>query len=279
MDSDIVNAVKINHDRNAVFLFSIFLILWAIFSSFTKEKFLSNENNHQTKNIIHIINTCITLGTWNLIIPDTASTILCNHPEPPLVTDDVNKVHIVSNIFNFNKANTNVADNNVTDNVTKNCITVIPNALLRDFHFSNISNPVINNTEFTHHLVPSIIDIRLFAGILSASHKPINAHAIGDQDIVISVIKYDKKKDLTGDHKNFTKKYGSKALTKLYLIKSNHTNKIIIDINIKNNLETILYILFSNIFFIICIRILNSKLKFTIHSNIYYYTQFSYIYK
>lgn len=62
IDKDIVNAVNINQDKNAVFLFSILRIFFAIFSSFTKEKFLSKANNPQTKNTIHIINTYITLG-------------------------------------------------------------------------------------------------------------------------------------------------------------------------------------------------------------------------
>ena len=270
IDNDIVNAVKINPDKNAVFLFSIFLILFAIFLSFTNEKFLSKANNHHTKKITHTIETYITFGILNFITSDIVPTKLCRLKLLFYTTEEVSSVHIVANIFNFNNANTNVADNKVTDNVTKNCITVIHKALLSDCPFNNISNPVISNTELTPHLVPKTIDIKLFADILSASHSPINAPAIGEPDMVISVIKYDKKKDLTGEPRNFTKKNGSKAFTKLYLIKSNHTNKIIIDINIKNNLEIILYILFLKIF---CNKIFNSKLKFAIHYTIYYYTQ------
>jgi hypothetical protein len=45
------------------------------------------------------------------------------------------------------------------------------------------------------------------AGIFKTSHNPIKAHAIGEPDIVISVIRYDRKKDFTGEPKNLTKKY------------------------------------------------------------------------
>ena len=62
IDKDIVNAVSINHDKNAVFLFSIFLILFAICSSFTKEKFLSKANNQTTRKIIPTISIYIISG-------------------------------------------------------------------------------------------------------------------------------------------------------------------------------------------------------------------------
>jgi hypothetical protein len=213
---------------------------------------LSKANNHPTKNTIPIISKFIIPGTWNFIIPDSVSIIPCI--PAVLVTQLINTDAIFSNIFNFNKANTNVADNKVTDSVTKNCITVIPKALLRDFHFNNIKSPVISSTEFTPHLVPRTIDIKLFIGILSVSHNHINAQAIGDHDIVISVIKYDKKKDFVGDQRNLIKKCGSKAFTSEYLIRSNQTNNTIIDINIKNIFIKIFLTLLLNILYIYIIQ-------------------------
>jgi hypothetical protein len=55
IDKDIVKAVIINPDKNAVFLFSILRIFFATLSFFTKEKFLSKANNHKINKIIQII--------------------------------------------------------------------------------------------------------------------------------------------------------------------------------------------------------------------------------
>ena len=163
------------------------MIFVAFFFSFTKEKFLSKANNHQTKRTNQIINKFIIHGICSLITPANIS-IKFQIPIT-LVTEDENNSAKLENTSSLSNLKTKVADNKVTESVTKNCITVIPKALLNDFHLNNINNPVINNTELTHHLVHMIIAIKLFTGILRASHNQINAPAIGEPDIVISVIK------------------------------------------------------------------------------------------
>ena len=258
IESDIVKAVIINPDKNAFLLFSILCILATTLSFFTNEKFLSKANNHQTKNIIHIINIFIFHGIWNFIQFETKETKSLNPNQ--LLNDQTIFNAKLSNIDNFINAKTKLAENNVTENVTKNCITVTHKALLRDLHFININKPVISNTELTHHLVPITIAIKFFAGILSDSQRPIKAHAIGEPDIVISVIKYDKKKDLTGDHKNFTKYIGLKALIIEYFNKSNPTNNINKEKIIRNILIIIFTIFFSKNLFIIVSNLCLSKL-------------------
>jgi hypothetical protein len=85
--------------------------------------------------------------------------------------------------------NTRIAANNVVESVTKNWITVIPSDLLSDLPLKSMMIPVSRRKEFTPHLVHIIIAARLFCVMVNTSPSDINAPAIGDQDMVISVIK------------------------------------------------------------------------------------------
>lgn len=111
----------------------------------------------------------------------------------------------------------NIAAIAVLLKVTKNWITVIQRDLLSDFHLNSISSQVISKKEFTPPLVPIMIAARFFSVIAKTSPSEINAPAMGDHDIVTSVIKYERKKDLIGLLKKLLRNSILIQLIKLYL--------------------------------------------------------------
>gem|GEM_PF-5853661 len=110
---------------------------------------------------------------------------------------------------------------------------------MSDFHFINISIPVINRKEFIPPLVHIIIATKLFWLIERTSPSDINAQAIGEPDIVTSVIKYDKKNDFTGYAKKSLKNSIFIPDIMLLFKRSSPTNNTVRDIQTIKTLRTI----------------------------------------
>lgn len=202
-DNDIVSAVTRNPPKKAVLLFSNFWRIFLLCGSLRKEKLLSKVNSHPIISTSPIITVSAVLDTCVLTMLETSPVIFS---KAPLITNP-SEILIARECMRspLRIGMINMAAKKVILNVTKNCITVIPSDLLSDFPLSNMSRPVMRRNEFTPPLVPITMAARLVADRLSVSPSEINAPAIGEPDIVISVIRYEMKNDLTGESKKFAK--------------------------------------------------------------------------